>query len=122
MIEVREELNGKILTINVVRTCEVDEIIDTILKYYCKGYKMVLWNFNKGTISHLTRENFIAMAKAEKSCCENIKSACIGQNDLEFGMLQMYNAYAKNIINHDLKIFRDKNDGMNWLKEYVIAT
>lgn len=117
MIEIREERNGEILILNIVRPCDIGEIVDTIKRHYCKGYDFILWNFNKGTISHLTRESFIEMAIAEKNCCGNIKAACVGENDLEFGMLQMYYAYAKNIINHEVRIFRNEADGILWFTD-----
>lgn len=117
MIEIQEDLNKNILTFNIVKVCDVNEIASIIKKNYGKGYNRVLWKVNSGTISHLTRENFIEIAIATKNYSSQIKSACIGSDDLEYGMLRMYKAYSKNIINHEVRIFRNKDDAISWLIE-----
>lgn len=118
MISLNHILAGEITEFIIHGDCDVDEVVAVIEGGYAGSTKGVLWNLSSGTISNLSQDDIVRIAKAGKRYSRHKRTAFTGSEDLEFGMFRMYESHAKREgIDIELKVFRLRDEAIEWLKE-----
>jgi hypothetical protein len=118
MIMQHSIIPGEITEFVMEGTCDVDEVLSVVKSEYNAISKGILWNLSAGSIFNLSPDDMRHIANVVKEHAVHKKTAYFGSIDLEFGLLRMYEAYAKmECVPPVMKVFRDRNEAIEWLKE-----
>lgn len=110
---------GSIVEFIVEGKSTLDEVLDIISSQYCNISKGVLWNFNNGSNLNLSANDMIRIAQMVKKCAIHKRTAYVGSEDVEFGLLRMYETYASiQSVPPVMKVFRDRTEAIKWINEF----
>jgi len=116
MIAVTNKYNGDLLTFTPEGDCVCNEIIGSIREHYSKAKKFIIWDFSYSNLNAMTNEEFIEISEVVSSIATHEKTAYVGNLQIEFGLLNMYRAYAELAeMTPAPKVFRSKAEAEVWL-------
>lgn len=94
----------------------LQEVLDTIRAHYGQFSTGVIWNFTHGSNINLSANDMVQIAKCVKEHASHNRTAYIGPNDLEFGLLRMYESYARfEDVAPLIKVFRTRDEALAWI-------
>ena len=97
--------------------CDTEEFIDVIKSTYPTITKNVLWNHSAGDHSNLTKNDFTRITAVTKEIAIHDKTAFLGDSDLIYGTLRMFETYAElDSVPLKMKAFRDREKAIDWLR------
>lgn len=118
MIEKRVIESGKIIEFVLFGPSEKQDIMDVMKHEYPLFSKGILWNFEHGSNSHLPASDMDEIALYSKQYTVHSKTAYYALSDLEYGMLRMYESYAKIAkAAVQMRIFKHRELAIEWLRE-----
>lgn len=98
--------------------CDIEEVLDIISSQYCKASRGILWNFTFGSNANLSADDMTRIAKMVKKYAIHKKTAYVGSEDLEYGIMRMYSVYAEmESVSPVMKVFRDRDAAIQWIKD-----
>lgn len=112
-----------LLIVSVSGNLTAEEVIAVVDEYYPTGaVKDVIWDLTNGSLLSISREGFIAIAKAAKKSVEGGsreggKTVYVGGADVEYGLLRMYKTIAEMTgvpIKYD--VFKTVEEVKNWIE------
>jgi len=116
MITITNEYNGDLFTFTPEGDCVCKEITDVIRENYSKVKKFVIWDFSYSNLNTMTNEEFVEISDIVRAVATHEKTAYVGNSQIEFGLLNMYRAYAELAeIAPTPKVFRTKVEAEAWL-------
>lgn len=115
---------GALLVIYASGILSSGEIIGIIDTYYANGIvKDVIWDISIGSLASISDEGYKAIAHAAHEALKNGartggRTAYVGHDDLEYGLLKMYTAIATTSgIPISYNVFRTIREAREWLAE-----
>jgi hypothetical protein len=113
---------GSLLIVHVSGMLTAEEVTSVIQKYYSNGIvKDVIWDIAIGSLGSITEDGYKAIALAAHEALQSGsrkggRTAYVGHDDLEYGLLQMYTAIAKATgIPTNYQVFRTIEKARDWI-------
>lgn len=108
----------QIAIFKLIDKCEINEILDVTKTIYPNIGHGAIWDITEGDISEFTPNEMSLIAQCSAGHTKHKKTALVGANDLNFGILRMYEAYAMmNLVPATIRTFRKTEDALNWIRE-----
>jgi len=116
MIKIEIEKNGELVVFNVLATTNFQEITNNIKDNYHLVKRFALWDFGDTDLSGLSTQEIRDVSEVVKQHATHKKTAYVGNSTLEFGLLNMYKAYADiSEVIPKSKVFQTKEEAIEWL-------
>ena len=118
MIQISQLSDGKITSFKVKGKPTVEELIEVIKTHFAKAREGIIWDFREGQLSVISTQDILLLADHVTQYACHKKTAFVGSTDAQFGMLRLYEVYAKHLnVPPAMKTFRTMTDAITWLNE-----
>jgi len=95
MISVEYLFDGNVTKFLVVGSPTVEELAAHMEKYYPLVKKAIIWDFSKAETSRFTKVDMKRLSGLSSKLTHHERTAIVGSDDLQFGMVRMYEVYAE---------------------------
>jgi hypothetical protein len=107
---------GSIVEFVMEDVCVLEEVLEIISNEYPNYSTGIIWNFVSGSLLTLDSNGMRQIAAFVKRYAVHKRTAYVGKEDLEFGLLRMYEAYADmEEVSPIMKLFRDRESALKWI-------
>ena len=119
-ISIRHDPEADLTVFTVHGPLDADEVIQAVtLEYATSPTLRILWDLTHSSVDHISPDGFrriAAMAKNTRLGGRGAKTAYVGSEDLEYGLLRMYAALAEVAgVKAQYDVFRTLPEAFHWL-------
>jgi hypothetical protein len=111
-----------LLIVYVSGLLTAEEVISVVKKYYTNEIvKDVIWDISIGSLGSITEDGYKEIARATNDAISSgsrkgDKTAFVGHDDIEYGLLKMYAAIAKETgVPTKYHVFRTIGKARDWI-------
>lgn len=118
MLEYEFDRKSGILYVSIIGDADFDELQRFIPENYPEAENGVLWDLTNGNMSTLSKNQLHRLISTVKNVSRHKQTAYVGSQDLQFGLLRMYESWAEmNEVAPIMSVFRNREEADKWLKK-----